>query len=65
MSYAKYNSLGIKPAGPSSSNFELYSLKDNDEKQQAIMKNRVCIIDVYGDWCGPCKLIEPKVGAVA
>jgi thioredoxin 1 len=46
-------------------NFQLYSLQSAEDKKQAILKNRVCVIDIYGDWCGPCKLIEPKFQALA
>ena len=31
-----------------------------EEKRKFIQGNTICVVDVYGDWCGPCKSIAPK-----
>lgn len=35
------------------------------QKQELIQSNRVVCIDVYGDWCQPCKIIEPEYANLA
>jgi thioredoxin 1 len=35
------------------------------QKQELIQTNRVVCIDVYGDWCQPCKIIDPHFANLA
>lgn len=64
MSYAKWNDL--EPKSPQQ-NMEQTCLKiqNMQHKQTLINSNRVVVIDVYGDWCGPCKAISPQYGEMA
>jgi thioredoxin 1 len=36
-----------------------------EQKRQVLQTNRVVVIDIYGDWCGPCKQVAPKYAQLA
>ena len=36
-----------------------------EDKKQFIENHDLCVIDIYGDWCGPCKLIENEYANLA
>ena len=59
-SYAKYNSLGgdKKPKFQEDSSV-CQTIKTMDQKNKMINSNALCIVDVYADWCGPCKQVAP------
>lgn len=68
MSYAKYKDLGVmdtpKANSPSDPN-TVYLIKSLKEKENLIRDHKVCVIDIYGDWCGPCKRIAPDFAKLA
>ena len=57
MSYKTYNQLGGSKTD--SDVISVVELKTNEQKQQVITSNDVCVIDVYASWCGPCKTAAP------
>ena len=65
--YAKYKDLGDKEPkmDPKVMDSLCPKLTSMDHKKHVIGNNRVCVIDVYGDWCGPCKAIAPAYAALA
>lgn len=40
-------------------------LKTEDQKKQMVGRNKVVVVDVYGDWCQPCKAIATRFGTLA
>jgi thioredoxin 1 len=40
-------------------------LRTNEQKNNIINNNSICIIDVHADWCEPCKLIEKDYAELA
>lgn len=58
--YAKFNSLGVdsnKPQNDVVSSVE--KVRDANHRQSVIGSHKVCVVDNYTDWCGPCKQISP------
>jgi len=35
-------------------------IESAEHKKWLIENNKVVVVDIYGDWCGPCKVIMPK-----
>ena len=65
--YAKYKDLGDSQEIESKTeeNFEntsqpIEKIESKEHKDYLINNNKVVVVDVYGDWCGPCKQIEPR-----
>jgi len=42
-----------------------YKVKSMDDKRAIISSHRVCVFDIYGTWCAPCKKIEPEFSRMA
>ncbi len=40
-----------------------YAIYSKDEFEKAITANDVVVLDAFATWCGPCKVIAPKVVA--
>jgi len=45
--------------------YSLVSIESLDNKNWIIQNNKVVVVDIYGDWCGPCKAIEPRYNQIA
>lgn len=44
---------------------EVESIESLEHKKYLIRNNKVVLVDIYGDWCGPCKAIEKKYTQIA
>lgn len=40
-------------------------IEDDGHFQNVVESHPVVLVDCYADWCGPCKMIEPTVKALA
>ena len=66
MSYKQYRDLGNTGNSNTDKNLTtVVELLTNEQKQQVITSNAVCVIDVYANWCGPCKSSAPIFNKLA
>ena len=68
--YASYKDLpktnGEKTVeNVNSNNPNLVIIESSEHKQQLINNSKVLIVDIYGDFCGPCKIVAPKYEKIA
>jgi thiol-disulfide isomerase/thioredoxin len=62
--YKNYSELGTQI----SENKDMYSvmeLSSSENKRNIIQNNRLVCVDIYADWCGPCKVISPDYSVLA
>ena len=39
--------------------------EDSNFEEKVIKSDKVVLVDVYADWCGPCKMMAPVVDEIA
>jgi thioredoxin 1 len=44
---------------------DVYEIKSMDDKMKIINDHRVVMINIHGDWCGPCKSVAPQISVLA
>lgn len=79
MSYAKFKNLGNQTASDQNeleqlrnntkqniqSNDNLIKLRSLEHKKSLIGQNRLLVVDVYGEFCNPCKMLMPEFATLA
>lgn len=61
--YATYGNLAPKP--PQSNVPPCMEMKDLNHRKRMIMSNALVCIDLFADWCEPCKAVSPKFSKLA
>lgn len=62
--YKSFDELGAKPQ-QNHDQFAVVEIQDGQHKSQLLSQNRVVVIDIYADWCGPCRQIAPDYSVMA
>ena len=62
--YKSFSDLGTKPP-PNRDLYSVLELKTAEEKRDILSRNEIVVIDIYANWCHPCKQIEPGYSVVA
>lgn len=41
------------------------NLTDENFENEILKSDKVCLVDFYADWCGPCKMMSPVIDKIA
>ena len=63
--YAKYKDLGEVENFKTSGIDNVVAIQNVQHKQQLVSQNSVVVIDVYGDFCQPCKSMASRYSKLA
>lgn len=44
---------------------KIFKLDNNNFKNEILESKGVALVDLYADWCGPCKMIAPFIEEIA
>jgi thiol-disulfide isomerase/thioredoxin len=64
--YSQYKNLASKEVDVKQETLDAVPVIGTaEEKQEMVSKNKVCVINVSADWCGPCKKAKPYFALLA
>lgn len=43
----------------------VHVLNNENFEKEVLKDEKVVLVDLYADWCGPCKILSPTVEAIA
>ena len=59
-----YDQLGENPQ-PNRDQHNVLEIQNNNHLSEVLNKYRVVCVDIYADWCGPCKMTAPAYASLA
>jgi thioredoxin 1 len=62
--YKSYDQLGVQPE-PDRDVLEVLEIANVQHKKHILSNHNVVCVDIYADWCGPCKQTAPEYSLVA
>lgn len=62
--YRNYDQLGSQPE-PNRDQYSVPEMVNSHHLAQLIRENKVVCVEIYTDWCGPCKMIAPDYSNIA
>lgn len=57
--YRSYKNLGNDMDQSSQNSYKCEVITSQEHKQHILSSKKIVVIDIYGDWCQPCKVITP------
>lgn len=63
--YKKYNQLGDEGQENAPVSYSVMEIQSSEHKHDLLRKNAIVCIDVYANWCQPCKQMEPSYAVLA
>ena len=45
--------------------YSVLEVVNDEQKRQILNSNKVVLVDIFADWCGPCKQIAPSFSIIA
>ena len=62
--YKNYSDLGIAEE-KNRDQYSVLDITDDNQKSSLMSQNQLLVVEIYADWCGPCKQISPDFAMVA
>lgn len=62
--YKSYSDLGPQNDTPQDQ-YSVTEIVNDDQKKQLLNSHRLVLVEVFADWCGPCKTIAPSYALLA
>jgi thiol-disulfide isomerase/thioredoxin len=62
--YKSYDQLGLQ-ANENVDIMEVLEIQNSKHLNEIIMSNKIVCVDIYADWCGPCKTTAPDFANIA
>jgi thioredoxin 1 len=63
--YRSYRELAQTPEEKEINMYKYEIIQNKEHKNHILQTNRIVCIEIYGNWCEPCKAIKPKYAELA